>query len=77
MLDRNGHLVDDPENSYALYGTVVLGGQTFSGLLLEGKPTAFGARARRLGPGRRSGRGRRRRRWRSRGVEARARTSST
>ncbi len=45
MLDRNGHLVDDPENSYTLYGTVVLGGQTFSGLLLEGKPTAFGARA--------------------------------
>ncbi len=45
MLDRNGHLVDDPENSYTLYGTVVLGGQTFSGLLLEGKPTAFGAHA--------------------------------
>ncbi len=44
MLDRNGHLVEDPENSYALYGTVVLAGQTFSGLLLEGKPTAFGAR---------------------------------
>jgi hypothetical protein len=44
-LDRNGHLVDDPDNTYALYGTVVLGGQTFSGLLLEGKPTAFGARA--------------------------------
>jgi hypothetical protein len=44
MLDRNGRLVDNPENSYALYGTVVLGGQTFSGLLLEGKPTAFGAK---------------------------------
>jgi hypothetical protein len=44
ILDRNGHLVDDPDNSYALYGTVVLGGQTFSGLLLEAKPTAFGAR---------------------------------
>jgi hypothetical protein len=42
-LDRNGQLVDDPGNSYALYGTVVLGGRTFSGLLLEGKPTAFGA----------------------------------
>jgi hypothetical protein len=42
-LDRNGRLIDDPANSYALYGTVVLGGQTFSGLLLEGKPTAFGA----------------------------------
>jgi hypothetical protein len=44
-LDRNGHLVDAPENTYALYGTVVLGGQTYSGLLLEGKPTAFGAQA--------------------------------
>jgi hypothetical protein len=42
-LDRNGQLIDDPANTYALYGTVVLGGQTFSGLLLEGKPTAFGA----------------------------------
>src|SRR5262249_14921306 len=44
MLDGHGHLVDDPENSYALSGTVVLDGMTFSGLLLEGKPTAFGAR---------------------------------
>ena len=42
-LDRNGRLVDDPGNTYALYGTVSLGGQTFRGLLLEGKPTAFGA----------------------------------
>jgi hypothetical protein len=42
-LDSNGHLVDDPDNTYALYGTVVVGGQTFSGLLLKGKPTAFGA----------------------------------
>jgi hypothetical protein len=45
QLDRNGRLIDDPANSYALYGTVVLGGQTFTGLLLEGKPTAFGAMA--------------------------------
>jgi hypothetical protein len=44
-LDSNGRLVDHPDNTYALYGTVVLGGQTFSGLLLEGKPTAFGAQA--------------------------------
>lgn len=43
-LDREGRLIDGPENSYALYGTVVVGGQTFSGLLLKGKPTAFGAR---------------------------------
>jgi hypothetical protein len=50
-LDRNGHLVDAPENTYALYGTVVLGGQTFTGLLLEGKPTAFGAQATEAGTG--------------------------
>jgi hypothetical protein len=52
MLDRRGRLVDDPQNSYALYGTVVLGGQTFRGLLLEGKPTAFGVRV--LGAGSRA-----------------------
>jgi hypothetical protein len=45
QLDRNGRLIDNPANTYALYGTVVLGGQTFTGLLLEGKPTAFGALA--------------------------------
>jgi hypothetical protein len=44
MLDRDGRLIDHPENTYALYGTVVVEGQTFSGLLLKGKPTAFGAR---------------------------------
>jgi hypothetical protein len=49
-LDRQGRLVDDPANSYALYGTVVLGGRVFSGLLLEGKPTAFGARVRGSNP---------------------------
>jgi hypothetical protein len=42
-LDSSGRLVDTPDNSYALYGTVVVGGQTFSGLLLKGKPIAFGA----------------------------------
>src|SRR5262249_60605144 len=29
----------------ALYGTVVLGGKTFQGLLLQATPTAFGAQA--------------------------------
>src|SRR5712671_631066 len=42
-LDQNGHLVSDPNNSYSLYGTVVLGGKTFQGLLLQATPTAFGA----------------------------------
>lgn len=76
MLDRNGHLVDNPENSYALYGTVVLGGQTFSGLLLEGKPTAFGCRPSRRHRSPILAR-RATRRWRSRAVAAPARTSST
>ena len=41
-LDSNGHLVTDPGNSYALYGTVSVGGQTYSGLLLRATPTTFG-----------------------------------
>jgi hypothetical protein len=44
-LDQNGQLVSDPNNSYSLYGTVVVGGKTFQGLLLQAKPTAFGAQA--------------------------------
>jgi hypothetical protein len=42
-LDRNGKLVDTDENRFELHGTVVIGHQVFSGLLLAGKPTAFGA----------------------------------
>jgi hypothetical protein len=44
-LDRNGNLVNSPTNSYTLYGTVVIGGQTFNGLLLQATPTAFGAQS--------------------------------
>ncbi len=44
-LDQHGRLIDDPENSYQLYGTVVVGGKTFDGLLLEGTPRSFGAKA--------------------------------
>jgi len=43
-LDQNGNLIDDPDNSYRLYGTVVVGGEKFDGLLLEGKPRSFGAK---------------------------------
>ena len=43
-LDQHGRLIDDPENSYRLYGTVVVGGETFDGLLLEGTPRSFGAK---------------------------------
>lgn len=42
-LDQNGRLVSDPNNTYSLYGTVVLGGKTFHGLLLQATPTAFGS----------------------------------
>src|SRR5207237_812666 len=32
-----------PLNSFQVYGTVVVGGQTYTGLLLSGTPTAFGS----------------------------------
>ncbi len=43
VLDSNGNLVDSPLNTFQVYGKVVLGGQTYSGLLLQGTPTAFGS----------------------------------
>lgn len=45
-LDQNGNLKTDPNNSYELFGTVSAGGQTYSGLLLKGVPTAFGSQFR-------------------------------
>jgi hypothetical protein len=42
-LDQNGHVVDNPENRFQLYGTVVIGNRVYRGLLLEGRPTDFGA----------------------------------
>jgi len=42
-LDRNGRLVASPNNMFQIRGTVVIGDQTYQGLLLEGRPTAFGA----------------------------------
>src|SRR6516165_8530173 len=42
-LDRQGHLVESPANRFEIRGTVVIGDQTYQGLLLEGKPTAFGS----------------------------------
>jgi len=42
-LDRRGRLVQSPENTFQIRGTVVIGGKPYQGLLLEGKPTAFGA----------------------------------
>ena len=43
VLDSNGNLVASPLNSFQIYGTVVVGGQTYTGLLLSGTPTAFGS----------------------------------
>src|SRR5262249_39226226 len=40
-----GRLVESPANRFEIRGTVVIGDQTYQGLLLEGKPTAFGAEA--------------------------------
>lgn len=42
-LDQNGNLITGSSNTYALYGTVTAGGQTFTGLLLQGTPTTFGS----------------------------------
>ncbi len=42
-LDGNGNIIPGSQNSYALYGTAVISGQTFSGLLLSGTPTKFGS----------------------------------
>jgi hypothetical protein len=41
-LDSGGHLLTSPGNSFALYGNVTVDGKSFSGLLLQGTPTAFG-----------------------------------
>lgn len=43
VLDKNGQFIADPSNKYELYGTIETNGQTFSGLLLKGIPTAFGS----------------------------------
>ena len=43
VLDSAGKLVDSDQNSYSLYGKVTVGGQTYNGLLLQGKPVAFGS----------------------------------
>ena len=38
-----GRLVKSPDNTFQIRGSVVIGDKTYQGLLLEGKPTAFGA----------------------------------
>jgi hypothetical protein len=44
-LDQNGQVVDNPDNRFQLVGSVMIGDQLYHGVLLEGKPTAFGAQA--------------------------------
>lgn len=41
-LDRSGNLIDSPLNRFEIRGTVVINDQVYEGLLLRGKPTAFG-----------------------------------
>jgi len=45
-LDREGRLVEGADNNFELRGSVTIDGQVYEGLLLEGRPTAFGAQAR-------------------------------
>jgi hypothetical protein len=54
-LDRNGRLVESPHNKFEIRGTVVIGERTFQGLLLEGRPTAFGVEAQSARPARNKG----------------------
>lgn len=43
MLDGAGRFQSgNPGNSFSMYGSVTVNGQTYSGLLLQGTPTAFG-----------------------------------
>ncbi len=43
VLDSNGNLVNSSRNSFQIVGTVVIDGQSYSGVLLSGTPTAFGS----------------------------------
>src|SRR5262249_43671224 len=49
-LDCRGRLVDSPFNKFEIRGMVVIGDRTYQGILLEGKPTAFGAEAQGVSP---------------------------
>ncbi len=41
-LDRSGRLIESPLNRFEIRGTVVINNQTYEGLLLAGRPIAFG-----------------------------------
>jgi hypothetical protein len=42
-LDHDGRLVDQPDNAFELRGSVTIDGKVYEGVLLSGRPTAFGA----------------------------------
>lgn len=44
-LDRDGRLVDQADNAFELRGSVTIDGKVYEGVLLTGRPTAFGAQA--------------------------------
>ena len=41
-LDRTGRLIDSPLNRFEIRGTVIINDRLYEGLLLIGRPTAFG-----------------------------------
>jgi hypothetical protein len=41
-LDRSGRLIDSPLNRFEIRGTVIINDRIYEGVLLEGRPTAFG-----------------------------------
>jgi hypothetical protein len=41
-LDRTGRLIDSPLNRFEIHGTVIINDRVYEGLLLKGRPTAFG-----------------------------------
>ncbi len=41
-LDRSGRLIDSPLNKFEIFGTVIINDKVYEGLLLKGRPTAFG-----------------------------------
>ena len=42
-LDRRGQLIDSPLNRFEIRGTVIINDRVYEGLLLKGRPTAFGS----------------------------------
>jgi hypothetical protein len=41
-LDRSGRLINSPLNKFEIFGTVTINDKVYEGLLLKGRPTAFG-----------------------------------